>query len=125
MKGLAYPNEDQLSKMVERTTLESTLDYPLIAGLLAEAAVSKEDEVAVDTAPVLFRTVNLEVGYEVAELLTDELISVEVNVVTRAAATWHDGIVPVRGSCMTNAPATEEERMLEPARRAWAAASRG
>ena len=54
MKGLAYLNEDQLSRTVERATLESILDYPLIAGLLAEAAVSKEYEGAVETAPVLF-----------------------------------------------------------------------
>ena len=106
-------------------TLESNLDYPLSVDLLAEAAGSMEDAAAVDTAPGLFRAVNLELGHEVAELLTNELISVEVNVVTRAAATRHDGIVPVRGSCMNDAPATEEERMLEPARRTWAAASRG
>ena len=63
MKGLAYLNEDQLSSAVERATLESILDFPLSAGLLAEAAVSKEDEVAVDTAQVPFRTM----GYDRAD----------------------------------------------------------
>ena len=117
MTAQPFQNEDQLFKVSERMTLESDLDYPLSADLFAEAAVSQEDSAAADTAPVLVRTVNLEVGYEVAELLTDELISVEVNVVTRAAAIRHVGIVPVRGSCMTDAPATEEERELHPCQR--------
>ena len=87
--------------------------------MLAEAAVSKDYEGAVDTAPVPIRTM----GYEVADLLTWKLIGVEVTVVARAAATRHDGIVPARGSCMTDAPATEEERVLETARRTWVSAS--
>ena len=66
---------------------------------------------------MLICTVNLEVGYDVSELLTDELFSVRANVVTRAAAIRHGGIVPVRGSCMTDAPATEEERELHPCQR--------
>ena len=45
--------------------------------------------------------------------MTWELFSAGANVVTRAAATRHDGIVPVRGSCMTDAPATEEEHVLQ------------
>ena len=77
---------------------------------------------AVDTALVPCRTANREVGYGMADPLTLKLFSVGANVVTRAAATRHDGIVPVRGSCMTDAPATEEEHVLEPARRTRAAA---
>ena len=62
MTGQPFQNEDQLYQTTGRVTLESVLDYPPVAGSLAEAAVSKDYEGAVDTAPVPFWTMGYDHG---------------------------------------------------------------
>mmetsp|Transcript_14246 Transcript_14246/g.33631 ORF Transcript_14246/g.33631 Transcript_14246/m.33631 type:complete len:798 (+) Transcript_14246:106-2499(+) len=67
MKAQAFQNKEQTAMMAGRKTLEINPNHPVVADLLAKVKKNKEDEVALDTAQVLFQTALIESGYEIAD----------------------------------------------------------
>merc|ERR1711904_303508 len=67
MKAQACQNEDQLSMMSGRKTLEINPNHPVIVDLLSKVKADKEDKSAIDSASVLFQTALIESGYEIAD----------------------------------------------------------
>merc|ERR1712048_583079 len=67
MKAQSFQNKDQISMMSGRKTLEVNANHPVIVDLLSKVKADKEDKAALDTAQVLFRTVLIESGYEIAD----------------------------------------------------------
>merc|ERR1711862_607035 len=67
MKAQAFQNKDQISMMSGRKTLEVNPNHPVVVDLLAKIKDDKENAAALDTAQVLFQTVLIESGYEIAD----------------------------------------------------------
>jgi len=67
MKAQAFQNKEQTSMMAGRKTLEINPNHAVVADLLKKVKANKEDEVAADTASVLFQTALIESGYEIAD----------------------------------------------------------
>merc|ERR1712078_567873 len=67
MKAQAFQNNDQISMMSGRKTLEVNPNHPVIVDLLSKVKADKEDKAALDTAQVLFQTALIESGYEIAD----------------------------------------------------------
>merc|ERR1711976_1106108 len=67
MKAQAFQNNDQLSMMSGRKTLEVNPNHPVIVDLLAKVKANKEDASALDTAQVLFQTALIQSGYDIAD----------------------------------------------------------
>merc|ERR1712127_190559 len=67
MKAQAFQNKDQIGMMSGRKTLEVNANHPVIVDMLSKVKADKEDAAALDTAQVLFQTVLIESGYEIAD----------------------------------------------------------
>merc|ERR1712127_1053748 len=67
MKAQAFQNKDQIGMMSGRKTLELNPNHPVVIDLLAKIKASKDDDVAKDTAQVLFQTALLESGYDLSD----------------------------------------------------------
>merc|ERR1711959_778414 len=67
MKAQAFQNKDQISMMSGRKTLEVNPNHPVVVDLLNKLQDDKENPAALDTAQVLFQTVLIESGYEIAD----------------------------------------------------------
>jgi len=67
MKAQAFQNKDQIGMMSGRKTLEVNPNHPVVVDLLSKVKASKDDDVAKDTAQVLFQTALIESGYELTD----------------------------------------------------------
>merc|ERR1712098_429541 len=64
MRAQAFQNKDQIQMMAGRKTLEINGNHPVIWDLLQKVKDNKDDEMAKNTAEMLFQTAMVESGYE-------------------------------------------------------------